>query len=222
MIDFPYIKDIARETPGKIVMLVVDGLGGLPLPETGRSELETAVLPNLDALARSSAAGLTTPVATGITPGSGPGHTALFGYDPVTSMIGRGVLSALGVVLAGNIVHAAVFFILALGGIAGFYLMLSVEFLALVQLIVYGGAVTILILFALMLTRARERPQALFGKTRPLGVVAALGLLAAFIGASVGTDWFEQTPRGDIEPVPFQELGDVIFTVWIRKCYVTC
>ena len=125
------------------------------------------------------------------------------------------ILSALGVVLAGNIVHAAIFFILALGGIAGFYLMLSVEFLALVQLIVYGGAVTILILFALMLTRARERPQALFGKTRPLGVVAALGLLAAFIGASVGTDWFEQTPRGDIEPVPFQELGDVIFTVWI-------
>lgn len=96
MIDFPYIKDIARETPGKIVMLVVDGLGGLPLPETGRSELETAALPNLDALARSSAAGLTTPVATGITPGSGPGHTALFGYDPVKYLVGRGVLEALG------------------------------------------------------------------------------------------------------------------------------
>jgi NADH:ubiquinone oxidoreductase subunit 6 (subunit J) len=48
-----------------------------------------------------------------------------------------------------------------------------------------------------------------------LGVLAALSLLAAFIGASVGTEWFEQTPRSDIEPVPFQELGDVIFTVWI-------
>ena len=96
MIDFPYIKDIARKTPEKIIMLVVDGLGGLPLPETGRSELETAALPNLDALARSSAAGLTTPVGTGITPGSGPGHTALFGYDPVKYLVGRGVLEALG------------------------------------------------------------------------------------------------------------------------------
>ena len=96
MIDFPYIKDIARKTPGKIVMLVVDGLGGLPLPETGQSELETASLPNLDALARRSAVGLTTPVATGITPGSGPGHTALFGYDPVKYLVGRGVLEALG------------------------------------------------------------------------------------------------------------------------------
>ena len=125
------------------------------------------------------------------------------------------IMSALGVVLAGNIVHAAIFFILTLGGVAGFYLMLTVEFLALVQLLVYGGAVTILILFALMLTRARERPQALFGKTRPLGVVAALSLLATFISAAVGTDWFEQAPRGDIEPVPFQAFGDVIFTVWI-------
>ena len=96
MIDFPYLKDITRKTSSKILMLVVDGLGGLPLPETGRSELETANLPNLDALARRSAAGLTTPVGTGITPGSGPGHTALFGYDPVKYLVGRGVLEALG------------------------------------------------------------------------------------------------------------------------------
>ena len=96
MIDFPHIESLLRRTPSKIIMLVVDGLGGLPHPDTGRSELETAALPNLDALARQSAAGLTTPVAPGITPGSGPGHTALFGYDPIRYLIGRGVLEALG------------------------------------------------------------------------------------------------------------------------------
>ena len=97
MIDFPYIGDICRSTPSKIVMLVVDGLGGLPHPETGRSELETARLPNLDELAKESACGLTTPVGTGVAPGSGPGHLALFGYDPLRYLIGRGVLEALGI-----------------------------------------------------------------------------------------------------------------------------
>ncbi len=78
-------------------MLVVDGLGGAPHPETKKSELETARLPNLDKLASRSAAGMTTPVMQGITPGSGPGHMALFGYDPVKYLMGRGVLEALGI-----------------------------------------------------------------------------------------------------------------------------
>ena len=97
MIDFPYIRDICRPTPSKLVLLVVDGLGGVPHPDTGKSELETARLPNLDALARQSACGVTTPVLPGITPGSGPGHMALFGYDPVKYLMGRGVLEALGI-----------------------------------------------------------------------------------------------------------------------------
>ncbi len=96
MIDFPYLSDICRQTDSKIVMLVVDGLGGLPDPATGKSELETADIPNLDALARQSNCGLTTPVLPGITPGSGPGHMSLFGYDPVKYLMGRGVLEALG------------------------------------------------------------------------------------------------------------------------------
>jgi len=97
MINQDFIKEISLATPSKIVMLVIDGLGGLPDPKTGRSELETARLPHLDALAEKGVCGLADPVAPGITPGSGPGHLALFGYDPVSCKIGRGVLEAVGI-----------------------------------------------------------------------------------------------------------------------------
>lgn len=85
------------KTSSTIVMLVVDGLGGLPDPKTGDSELERADIPNLDYLAQISEAGVTTPVLPGITPGSGPGHMALFGYDPVKYLVGRGACEALGI-----------------------------------------------------------------------------------------------------------------------------
>ncbi len=90
-------RQLSTENGTKIVLFVMDGLGGLPHPETGRTELESARTPNLDRLAKESACGFTLPVAPGVTPGSGPGHLALFGYDPLQYNIGRGVLEATGI-----------------------------------------------------------------------------------------------------------------------------
>ena len=82
--DFQFIKPLLKEdAKGKIVMLVMDGLGGLPLTPEGKTELETANTPNMDALAAKSALGLHHSVPFGITPGSGQAHLGLFGYDPV-------------------------------------------------------------------------------------------------------------------------------------------
>jgi len=91
------IQDMAVDNGAKIILLLMDGLGGLPLEPGGRTELEAAHTPNMDALTARSALGLSDVVAPGFSPGSGPGHLALFGYDPLENLIGRGVLEALGV-----------------------------------------------------------------------------------------------------------------------------
>jgi 2,3-bisphosphoglycerate-independent phosphoglycerate mutase len=91
------IAELREPSESKIVLLVADGLGGLPQKPGGKTELETARTPNLDACARDGVTGLSVPVLPGVTPGSGPGHLGLFGYDPLQYRIGRGVLEALGI-----------------------------------------------------------------------------------------------------------------------------
>src|SRR6201982_2331248 len=91
------MRELREESGTKIVLLVADGLGGLPLEPGGKTELEVARTPNLDACVREGVCGLSIPVLPGITPGSGPGHLGLFGYDPLEYRIGRGILETLGI-----------------------------------------------------------------------------------------------------------------------------
>jgi len=91
------MRELHQPAETKIVMLVIDGVGGLPREPGGPTELEAAHTPNLDALATEAMCGLSTPIFPGVTPGSGPSHLSLFGYDPLHYDIGRGVLEALGI-----------------------------------------------------------------------------------------------------------------------------
>jgi len=89
------LDKLTQKNDKKLLLLVIDGIGGAPY--RGKTELEAAYTPNMDRLAKSYITGVADPVAPGITPGSGPGHLALFGYDPLRYEIGRGILEALGV-----------------------------------------------------------------------------------------------------------------------------
>ena len=90
-------SQLARPADSRILYYVIDGLGGLPLTPGGPTELEAADTPTLDRLAQEGSTGLITPILPGVAPGSGPAHLALFGYDPVETLVGRGVLAALGI-----------------------------------------------------------------------------------------------------------------------------
>jgi 2,3-bisphosphoglycerate-independent phosphoglycerate mutase len=94
---FDYITNLLEPNDKKIVLLVLDGLGGLPIEAGGKTELEAANTPNMDRLAAEGTLGQTIPIRPGVTPGSGPAHLSLFGYDPLEFVVGRGALSAFGI-----------------------------------------------------------------------------------------------------------------------------
>src|SRR5690242_18597068 len=97
MANLALMEKLTLSAKTKIVLLVMDGLGGLPMTEGGPTELEAAHRPNMNRLAAEGTLGLSVPVTLGVAPGSGPAHLALFGYDPIQFDIGRGVLEAFGI-----------------------------------------------------------------------------------------------------------------------------
>ena len=117
---------------------------------------------------------------------------------------------ALGVVLTRNVVHAALALLLSLLATAGVYLVLFAEFLALVQVLIFGGGVTIVVVFVLMLTRGGDYPRITDNRQWPLAAVAALGLLAVLVPA-----FLINTPDDTQAQSPvFSELANSLFTRW--------
>jgi NADH-quinone oxidoreductase subunit J len=120
------------------------------------------------------------------------------------------IIGALGVVLSNDIVHAALFLVLALLMTAGVFVLLSAEFLGLVQILIYGGAVTILVIFALMLTRARQLRLRLNGSQLPFAAVAGILLAGALIFMILQTTWPGTTDH--VTYIPFERFGATLFS----------
>ena len=120
--------------------------------------------------------------------------------------------TAAGVVLARTVVHSAIFLILSLAGVGAMYLFLTVEFIALVQFLIYGGAVTVLILLALMLTRMgiAGRPEPVTGVQAPFGALVALALMATLVAVAVATAWPGDL-GGSPEAVSIERIGEALF-----------
>ncbi len=121
------------------------------------------------------------------------------------------VAGGLGTVLAQNVVHASLFLLLSLLAVAGIYVLIFSPFLALVQVLIYGGAIIVVILFALMLTRPGGDTGSLDNRQKPLAAVAGLAALGVLIATIVVNRW---PPSVDPEPVGFEELASTLFTQW--------
>ncbi len=122
------------------------------------------------------------------------------------------VAGGLGVVLMRSTVYAALFLILALLAVAGIYILLASEFLALVQVLIYGGAVTVLLIFALMLTRTGDLPEEMVGAQWPIAGLATSLLMGLLIAAVATTNWPGDV--GETTIVPFNTLGEALFRQW--------
>jgi NADH-quinone oxidoreductase subunit J len=124
------------------------------------------------------------------------------------------IAGALGTVTSQNVVHAALYLILSLLAVAGFYILLTNEFLALVQVLIYGGAVATIILFGIMLTRSRDLMPVTFGEsTRLLGFLAGVILLGVILGAVLNTNWPRYAEQ--VTLVPLTAIGDALFKQWL-------
>ena len=121
------------------------------------------------------------------------------------------VAGALGVVLGRNVVHCALFLVLSLVGVAALFVLLFAGFLALVQVLIYGGAVTILLLFALMMTRVRGGPATLDNPQKPVALVAGLVFLGVLLYTLLQGQWL---PNAPLAPVSLEKLGESLFTQW--------
>lgn len=122
------------------------------------------------------------------------------------------IIASLGVVLARNVVQAAVSLLVSLAAVAGVYVLLLADFLALVQVLIYGGAVTILLLFALMLYRTGRDPG-LDNRQRPLAALAGLAAVLFLGWAIVATGW-TALPYAALERIELLVLGTALFTTW--------
>jgi NADH-quinone oxidoreductase subunit J len=125
------------------------------------------------------------------------------------------IISAVGVVTVPNVVHAALALILSLLMVAGFYILLSNEFLALVQVLIYAGTVGVLLLFGLMLTRGREQnlPSVASGAQWPAGLLASVLLVAVLITAVLDAEWPGDV--GEVTLVDINTLGSALFRDWL-------
>ena len=127
-------------------------------------------------------------------------------------LAGASIIGGVGVVWSKNVVHSALFLVLSLAAVAGIFLVLFADFLALVQILIYGGAITILILFAMMLTRVAEDPSVTDNPQKPWAIVAGLAFLGIMLFTIYSTAW---APRvQSVQKVPFRDLGGSLFTQW--------